>query len=343
VGQSDELLLLSLSSNEARTLLALRHLADHTGKVVATMEELGILTHYSRETLRVAVRGLEDRGIITTRRTKRNLGKLYKNEYQIVQENLASTEKPVNQSTEKPENLASAVEVFSQKILASTAGTDSTVITSNTNSKSIVLNTTYLIPSEAREEEKFKEVKVVNKWQDDGDDIVGFGLLDSEVQALLKPVPVSKRNPKTRWQRPQDDWTPADVATEFSYRMYQKINNAPAMLNTGELRGALAAYRKRYNTNATIEMAVMDKFFGDARIWVEAKKTPHFAHKIFLRLITTQTANVLDELDMNDEVDVKDTEDYAEYVFASDGTRFDNSVPGRVNLQRYEEKLRRVK
>ena len=335
MGQSDELLLLSLSSNESRTLLALRHLSDRNGKVVASMEELGILTHYSRETLRVAVRGLEERGIINTRRTKRNLGKLYKNEYQLVQENLASEQKP-------QENLASPAEVFSQKFLASTAGTDDVVVTSNTNSKSIVLNTTYLIPSEAREEEKFKEVKVVSKWQDDDDHIGGFGLLDGEVRASLKPVPVSKKNPKTRWQRPQDDWTPADVATEFSYRMYQKINNAPAMLNTAELRGALASYRKRYNTNATIEMSVMEKFFGDARIWGQAKKTPHFAHKIFLRLITTETANVLDELGMNDAVNESTEEEYAEYVYASDGKKFDNSVPGRVRLAKYEQQLERV-
>ena len=334
MGHSDELLLLSLSANEVRTLLALRHLSDRDGKIVATMEELGILTHYSRETLRVAVRGLEERGIIATRRTKRNLGKLYKNEYQLIQKNLAS-------DSEKPENLASPAEVFAQKFLASTAGTDDIGIPS-TNSKSIVLNTTYLIPSEAREE-NFKEVKLVNKWQDDGDDIVGFGLLEGEVQASLKPVPVSKRNPKTRWQRPQDDWTPADVATEFSYRMYQKINNAPAMINTAELRGALAAYRKRYNTNATIEMSVMEKFFGDTRIWSQAKKAPHFAHKIFLRLITTETANVMDELEMNDGSSVNSQEEYAEYVYASDGKKFDNSIPGRVDLREYEEELRRIK
>jgi hypothetical protein len=123
--------------------------------------------------------------------------------------------------------------------------------------------------------------------------------------------------------------------------MYQKINNAPAMINTAELRGALAAYRKRYNTNATIEMSIMEKFFGDARIWGEAKKAPHFAHKIFLRLITTATSEVISELGMDEPVSTEPKR--SNYVYASDGTRFDNSVPGRVDLQRYEEKLRRVK
>jgi hypothetical protein len=125
--------------------------------------------------------------------------------------------------------------------------------------------------------------------------------------------------------------------------MYQKINNAPAMINTSELRGALAAYRKRYNTNATIEMAVMQKFFGDARIWIEAKKAPHFAHKIFLREITKSTAEVLDELGMNDTSPVNYQEEYDDYVYASDGKKFDNSIPGRVQLAKYEANIERVK
>jgi hypothetical protein len=118
------------------------------------------------------------------------------------------------------------------------------------------------------------------------------------------------------------------------------------MINTAELRGALAAYRKRYNTNATIEISVMEKFFGDARIWIEAKKAPHFAHKIFLREITKSTAEVLDELGMNDEAQ-KPAQPLStmskKYVFASDGTKFDNSVAGRIDLSEYEEELRRVK
>jgi hypothetical protein len=88
-------------------------------------------------------------------------------------------------------------------------------------------------------------------------------------------------------------------------------------------------------------MSVMEKFFGDARIWGDAKKAPHFAHKIFLRLMTTETANVMDELGMNEPVSTEPAR--SNYVYASDGSRFDNSIPGRVDLQRYEEKLRRVK
>jgi hypothetical protein len=89
-------------------------------------------------------------------------------------------------------------------------------------------------------------------------------------------------------------------------------------------------------------MAVMEKFFGDARIWIEAKKAPHFAHKIFLREITKSTAEVLDELGMNDVVAEVSKPARAQYVYASDGKKFDNSIPGRVRLAKYEEKLERV-
>jgi hypothetical protein len=46
---------------------------------------------------------------------------------------------------------------------------------------------------------------------------------------------------------------------------------------------------------------------------------------------------------MNDEVKVVSIDNRENYVFASDGAKFDNSVPGRVNLQRYEDRLKRVK
>jgi hypothetical protein len=90
-------------------------------------------------------------------------------------------------------------------------------------------------------------------------------------------------------------------------------------------------------------MSIMEKFFGDARIWSDAKKAPHFAHKIFLRLITTDTADVLKTLGMDEEVSAPTTQVLKKYVYASDGAKFSNSVPGRANLARYEEKLRRVK
>jgi hypothetical protein len=51
----------------------------------------------------------------------------------------------------------------------------------------------------------------------------------------------------------------------------------------------------------------------------------------------------MEELGMDDEVPSQTPTTHQKYVYASDGTKFSNSVPGRSNLARYEEKLRRVK
>ena len=46
---------------------------------------------------------------------------------------------------------------------------------------------------------------------------------------------------------------------------------------------------------------------------------------------------------MNDEIDITTSSDADNYIFASDGRKFDNSVSGSVDLQRYEDRLKRVK
>ncbi|CAB4123536.1 hypothetical protein UFOVP46_37 [uncultured Caudovirales phage] len=319
---SEGLLLLSLNVTELRVLLALRHLADKNGLIKATMEDIGSLTKYGRESIRLAIRGLESANLLDTHRTKRNLGRLYKNEYQLLPVFLASDEKdPIILPEILPENLASTADISN---------------TSNTDI-SIVINTSYLLESSAFEEEKFKEVVLVNNWKDDDDSIGGFGLLDGEVPASQKKAPVSKRNPKTRYQRPEEEWTAADVASEFSYRLYSKIKGVPAIINTDKLRGALAKWRKDYGTTAIIELEVMGMFFGDARVFDQARKEPHNAHRFFLRMLTTHSQQVTEKYEMDTEEPRRE-----QYVFASDGKRFDNSMPGRASLDMYEDSLRRA-
>jgi hypothetical protein len=46
---------------------------------------------------------------------------------------------------------------------------------------------------------------------------------------------------------------------------------------------------------------------------------------------------------MNDDVETTTYSDADNYIIASDGKRFDNSVSGSVDLQRYEDRLRAVK
>lgn len=318
--QSDTLLLLSLNVTEMRTLLALRHLADPKGKVKVTMEELGILTKYSRESTRVALRGLEARGLVDTHRTKRNLGRLYKNEYQLVQENLASDDDATkNLPVEVPEILASTADISN---------------TSNTDNV-LVKDTSYLLAAWGRTEQ-FKEVKVVNRWKDDDDDVAGFGLLDSDIEKKQAPKKVSKKRPVNRMLRPEAEWTPQDVATEFAMMLYQNCKAHSGPVDSNKLRAILAGNRNRYKLTATTELEVLRRMFYDDEAVRSIQKSPENGYKIYLNWLmahVNQTANGTVAIDESAP---------EEYVYASDGKTFDNSVPGRIDLKEYEATLRRV-
>ena len=332
MGQSDELLLLSLSPNEMRTLLALRHLADMNDKAKVTMEELGILTGYSRESLRLAVRGLEERNLIATNRTKRNLGKLYKNEYQLLPE---FWEKPEILASTESENTPNRELKLPEKL----ASTDSTAILSNTDNQDTKDKKDYVffITPQA-----YREEKVVNRWNDD-DDIGGFGLLEGEVPGSQKKGPVARNNPRTRHQRPQDQWTSNDIASELASRLYENVRGVPGLINVAKLGPILGKYRKDYDTNALIELEVIEMMVTDPVMLAKVKRDPANAWRMFLGLLTTRGQQAKENLGMEDEtVSVPagfDKPADSSYVYASDGKRFDNSMFGRNSLKRYEEKI----
>jgi hypothetical protein len=164
----------------------------------------------------------------------------------------------------------------------------------------------------------------------------GFGLL-----AEVKPVEkVSKRSPKTRFQRPQGEWTAMDVASEFSSRVYNSIRGIPGMVNTMNLSGALARNRAKFNITADVEMKLMDKFFGDARNLASIKRTPKNTAGIFLNFITNNITEVTNKVTIEDAFKMADE---VEFLVASDGTKFDKSMPGRVELAEYEESLKEAK
>lgn len=325
MGQSDELLLLSLSPGEMRTLLALRHVADLNDKAKVTMEELGELTGYSRESLRLAMRGLEERNLVATSRTKRNLGRLYKNEYQLLPENW---EKPEILASTEVEETKTTVVNFQENL----ASTDSTVVLSNLDTK---VNKDFVFIYAAK---PHREEKVVNRWNDD-DDIGGFGLLEGEVPGSQKQGPVARNNPKSRHQRPQDQWTTYDIASELAAGLYDRIRGVPGLINVRKLGPILGKYRKDYGTNALIELEVMEMMFEDEKLLAKVKKDPANAWRFYLSLLTRRGQQAQDNLGVDEVFDkVADTS----YVYASDGKKFDNSMPGRASLSRYEEKLKRA-
>ena len=180
---------------------------------------------------------------------------------------------------------------------------------------------------------------MVNNWSDDDDNIGGFGLFEGELTSAQKAQSLSKRTTKNRHLRPQDDWTPADVATEFASRLYKRIPGVPALINTNTLRGVLAANRKRFNLDATIEMECLERFFADERNTTVVRQNPQQVIGIFIKSITASVQDVVSDLGMED-APVVDKPAEAEYVYASDGREFDKSISGRAAMARYEEKLR---
>jgi hypothetical protein len=174
---------------------------------------------------------------------------------------------------------------------------------------------------------------MVNRWDSEDD---GFILGDFSSEPSIQKK-VSKRDPKTRYQRPQEEWTPADVASEFAARTYKALRGFPGVVNTRELWGALAVNRKKHLVSAVIELEVMDRFLSDERTLTTIRKFPKNAHRMFLNAISARMTDVLMDLDMDEPLDKQETS-ASEYVYASDGTEFDNSMAGRLELKAYESK-----
>ena len=184
-----------------------------------------------------------------------------------------------------------------------------------------------------------KEI-LVGKWNPEEDDnIAGVGRFDDEIAIAKAGKPVSKRDPKTRYLRPQHEWTAADVASEFSSRVYARVRGIPGLVKTEAVRGALSKWRKEHGITALIELEIMDMYFADERILVNAKKNPKFIVGSFLRMFTTHLDKALENLGLppitEEEPVVADSERRV-YVYASDGKAFDNSLPGRKARDRYE-------
>lgn len=187
---------------------------------------------------------------------------------------------------------------------------------------------------------------MVNKWSDDDSDIGGFGLFEDEKPASVKAkLSTDARDPKTRKRRPEETWTPADVAAEFAFRLSMRHPLIPGLVKTDAIRGALAKQRKQYGVTAVIELEILkmfmanDSFHKDWNIGDAYKLLPGR----YLRMFTTHMDEALRNLGMPSRRDLASVsvaiEPTAEYVYASDGTAFDNSMSGRLNMREYEEGL----
>jgi DNA-binding Lrp family transcriptional regulator len=320
-----------------RQYFLLAHLyrnVDRWGEVNLTSEELEQLTNTSRTTVWRDMTALEEAGLVDTYRTRRDFNKFSKNRYTLI----APCFQPETEPCFTPET--SDLKTVSLCFPPETSTAD--YVDSNkllTKVTTLESNTSYLIYNDASgvvlEKKKPKrEKKMVNKWQDD-DDIGGFGLLDGEVPASQRQKPISKRDPKTRHNRPQHEWTSLDVASEFASRMYDKVRGIPGLVNVQKLAPILSKYRRDYGLTSVMELEVMDMLLGDDRKLVAVKKDPTNAYRIFLKMLSTHNQKAIANLGLNN----LDEAPREQYVYASDGKKFDNSMPGRRAMKDYEQKL----
>lgn len=333
--------LLSLSPAALRTWLAIRSCLGQNRPVQPSMETLETLTGYKRQRLSTAITELKTEGLLVVTRTKRNLGKLSYNEYSI-------PGIPTDTWSPSPGIPADTLST-SPCILEDTSTADS----NSNNYLTTVLNNDL---TSHRKNSRYKEIPVTNgKWRPRGEDttgddeIGGFGLLENEQPAAAKvKLSTDRRDPKTRGRRPEAEWTPIDVAMEFSFQLARKYPLIPGLISTKQLSGALAANRKKFGISAPIEMEIMRLFLGDERKHFDWNVNENYKllYKRFLRMFTTDMDRALNNLGMPSrrelvqiDAEVAD-EPTEEYVYASDGRQFDNSIPGRKSLERYEEKLR---
>ena len=317
-----------LSASEYR-LLDVLCLLSKEGVVEVPMDKLASYTQSSEESVRRALRKLEQVNLVETVRRKRNLGKLSNNIYKMISPSHKNVE-----NSEPPHNLPP------HKNVGSTADIDIAITTSD----NLITNktTSYLVPKGTQ---RRKEFKVIGRWSEE-EEVGGFGLFDNELASKAPSAKVSKRDPKTRNLRPQEEWTAADVASEFASRLYKALPGIPNLVNTASVRGALARMRKQYDSNALIELEVMKMFFEDPWVQGQGRDKPAFLAGRFLKMFANNFDQALQNLGLPprqgpSEKAVSSTP-RAEFLYASDGEQFDNSMPGRLALERYEESLRRT-
>lgn len=186
-------------------------------------------------------------------------------------------------------------------------------------------------------------------YPDDDDGFV-LGAFEEEQKPKVK---ASKRDTRTRAQRPISEWTPNDVLAEFRARVEQRC---PALRNLLPLRknGAiLASMRKKHETTPYIELALIDLYLMKGFDSGKARRNPDY---VFLSWFTSWTRNLDEARHMVDNAPqealyapekVEDDKSYVPatseaprgLLRASDGREFPRTITGRKRLENYEKRI----
>jgi hypothetical protein len=314
--------------------VALYQLANMVGEVRVSTKDLSDFCHLSESTLTRAFRDLEALGYLTTERSRKGFNRFSFNVYKMKLEaiveskqvekvnglwarGLNEVETSLDSDTSRPLNLSDGSK--SQDVFLSLTdehSTGDTVIdkplVSNVSKKGIEI-LRISTPKGNPEKKSSSEKKSM---------------------ALHAKLSVDPKDCRTRARRPVEGWTTWDVAAEFAERLAKRYPLKPLLINQKTLAGALLPMRSNYNSNAKAEMILLEMFFGERGGLKYVVNEPKKIVGAFLNLFKTHLERALASAA---------AEPYErEVITASDGREFDNSIPGRRSLERYEMKLEKT-
>ena len=311
----------NLTDYQFRLLATICHLAGSEGRLQTSAAQLGIETgNVHEKTVRRGLIALEEAGFIKRTRTKRANG------YRGI--DLLDITSP--SGTQTPPNQGDANVHTSHDYRSRSKKTIKPLVPNSQDSNQLkdIRNT---------EGVSLKEIRVPMRNYDDGNDLAGFGLVEPKDAPQQK---LSKRDPKTRGKRPEHEWTPMDVAAEFSFRVGRKYPLLPGTVNVRALSGALSKFRKQYGTTALIELELLRMFMADEYNFKSIGDEAPNLYKLYLASFGKKMNQARENLGIGRISEKKLPTDKMAILTASDGREFQNSMSGRAQLDRYESKLR---
>ena len=306
-----------------RLFAILCRLAGPGGLIQTSVAQLCVETGKSSDkTVRNALQGLEEAGLIYTESTKRANG--YRGKKKILVKNYQDE----NEMLVK--NYRTSHDYVTNSHLSYIA-TRPLVPNSHSSKASYKLK-------ESETKGFTKEIKVpMRNYADDGEDLAGFGLIEPKDAPQPK---VRKSDPKTRGKRPEHEWTAMDVAAEFSYQVGRKYPLLPGTVSVKSLSGAIRKFRTQYGTTPLIELELLRLFMQDERNFKDiGDEAPHL-YKKYLASFGTKMNQARENLGLNKVTAKIETTPASGTLIASDGRVFQNSLSGRAQLERHEKRLK---
>jgi len=307
-----------LTDYQFRLLATICHLQGSGGRFKTSIAELGRQTGKSSDkTVRTALKALESAGFLTRSQSRRANGFKGMDWYEVVE----------NYRTED-ENYRTANYRTSHDYRSRSQIVDKPLVPNSQDSYKL---------KDIEEKDFLKEIKVpMRKWEDDGEDLAGFGLVEPKEAAQPR---IRKSDPKTRGKRPEHEWTPMDVAAEFSYQVGRLYPLLPGTVNVKSLSGALAKFRNQYNTTALVELELLRLFIADERNFEQIGDEAPFLYKKYLASFGKKMNQARENLGLTKVNAPVETSIKIGTLTASDGRVFQNSLSGRAQLERYEKRL----